>query len=87
MIRFKPDLIILSAGFDAHADDPLAQMEVSTECYGAMTQMIVTAADEICGGRLRLEWSSDGRAGLVGRLNRVSYLYAQWRRSLHYCVR
>ncbi len=52
MIRFKPDLIILSAGFDAHADDPLAQMEVSTECYGAMTQMIVTAADEICGGRL-----------------------------------
>ena len=27
MIRFKPDLIILSAGFDAHANDPLAQME------------------------------------------------------------
>jgi acetoin utilization deacetylase AcuC-like enzyme len=52
MIRFKPDLIILSAGFDAHANDPLAQMEVSTECYGDMTEMIVTAADEICDGRL-----------------------------------
>ena len=52
MIRFKPDLIILSAGFDAHANDPLAQMEVSTECYGAMTKLIVTAADEICQGRL-----------------------------------
>ncbi|MDH3257647.1 MAG: histone deacetylase [Nitrospinota bacterium] len=52
MIRFKPDLIILSAGFDAHANDPLAQMEVSTECYGTMTEMIVTAADEICDGRL-----------------------------------
>ncbi len=52
MIRFKPDLIILSAGFDAHADDPLAQMNVSTECYGAMTEIIVNAADEICDGRL-----------------------------------
>jgi len=52
MIRFKPDLIILSAGFDAHAKDPLAQMEVSTECYGAMTELIVTAAGEICDGRL-----------------------------------
>ena len=27
-------------------------MEVSTECYGAMTELIVTAADEICEGRL-----------------------------------
>ncbi|HKI48122.1 MAG TPA: histone deacetylase, partial [Desulfobacteria bacterium] len=52
MIRFKPELIILSAGFDAHEDDPLAQMQVSTECYGTMTKMIVTAADEICEGRL-----------------------------------
>lgn len=52
MIRFRPDIVILSAGFDAHANDPLAQMEVSTECYGTMTQMIVTAANEICGGRL-----------------------------------
>ena len=52
MIRFKPDLIILSAGFDAHANDPLAQMEVSTECYGTMTELIVTAANEICQGRL-----------------------------------
>ncbi len=52
MFRFKPDLILLSAGFDAHEDDPLAQMEVSTECYGAMTEMIVAAAGEICEGRL-----------------------------------
>lgn len=52
MIRFKPDLIILSAGFDAHEDDPLAQMNVSTQCYGAMTELITTAASEICDGRL-----------------------------------
>jgi acetoin utilization deacetylase AcuC-like enzyme len=52
MIRFKPDLIILSAGFDAHANDPLGQMKVSTECYGTMTELMVTAANEICNGRL-----------------------------------
>ncbi len=52
MFRFKPDLIIISAGFDAHMDDPLANMEVSTEGYGKMTQMISQAAEEICEGRL-----------------------------------
>ena len=50
--RFKPELIILSAGFDAHRDDPLAGMQVSTECYGAMTELIRSAAQEICQGRL-----------------------------------
>jgi len=52
MFRFKPDLIIISAGFDAHEDDPLAQINLSTECYGAMTEMVAAAAKEICGGRL-----------------------------------
>ena len=52
MFRFKPDLIILSAGFDAHQDDPLASMQVSSECYGAMTELIRSAAQEICQGRL-----------------------------------
>ncbi len=52
MIRYKPDLIIISAGFDAHRNDPLANMEVSTEGYGKMTERIKQAAGEICGGRL-----------------------------------
>ena len=52
MFRFKPELIVLSAGFDAHRDDPLASMQVSTECYGAMTELIRSAAQEICQGRL-----------------------------------
>ena len=49
---FKPELIIISAGFDAHEDDPLAQMRVSSDCYGQMTAMILKVAEEICGGRL-----------------------------------
>ena len=52
MFRFKPELIIISAGFDAHQDDPLASMQVSTECYGTLTELIRQAAQEICQGRL-----------------------------------
>jgi len=49
---FQPDLIIISAGFDAHEDDPLAQMRVSSSCYGKMTDMVLKAAENICNGRL-----------------------------------
>ena len=49
---FRPDLIIISAGFDAHKDDPLAQMRVSSDCYGKMTSLILKTAKEVCGGRL-----------------------------------
>jgi acetoin utilization deacetylase AcuC-like enzyme len=52
MIQFKPDLIIISAGFDAHEGDPLANMEVTTEGFGKMTELIKNVAQEICAGRL-----------------------------------
>jgi acetoin utilization deacetylase AcuC-like enzyme len=52
MMRFKPDLIIISAGFDAHERDPLANIEITTECFGKMTAQIKQAANEICEGRL-----------------------------------
>ena len=52
IIAFNPDLIILSAGFDAHQDDPLANMEISTACFGAMTRLIMSAAEDVCQGRL-----------------------------------
>ena len=52
IFRFKPELIIISAGFDAHRDDPLGQMEVTTECFGKMTKLIQGAAEATCEGRL-----------------------------------
>ena len=52
IFEFNPDLIILSAGFDAHQNDPLANMEISTACFGAMTKMILATAEEVCQGRL-----------------------------------
>jgi acetoin utilization deacetylase AcuC-like enzyme len=50
--RFKPDLVLVSAGFDAHERDPLGGMRVTTEAFGAMTLALRLAADECCQGRL-----------------------------------
>ena len=49
---FNPDLIILSAGFDAHKHDPLGNMDVSTECFAKMTEIIVDLAIDTCKGKL-----------------------------------
>lgn len=48
---FKPDLILISAGFDAHASDPLAQLRLQTDDYVWVTHEILAIADECCGGR------------------------------------
>lgn len=45
--RFDPDLVIVSAGFDAHRHDPISRMRVSSEGYALMTEQIRTLADEI----------------------------------------
>jgi len=47
-----PDLILVSAGYDAHARDPLASMELSTDLYGAMASAIVEVAEELGHGRV-----------------------------------
>ncbi len=50
--RFSPDLIMISAGFDAHRDDPLANMELTTEGFVRLTRIVTGLADEVCGGRI-----------------------------------
>ncbi len=49
---FKPDAILISAGFDAHKLDPLAQINMSTEFFGWMTQRVMEMADKHCNGRI-----------------------------------
>ena len=49
---FAPEFVIVSAGFDAHADDPLAQTRVSTECFGWMSERIVEIAAKHADGRV-----------------------------------
>lgn len=49
---FAPSLIVLSAGFDAHAADPLAGLCWQTEDFAWLTRELMTVAREICGGRV-----------------------------------
>jgi acetoin utilization deacetylase AcuC-like enzyme len=52
LTAFKPQLILISAGFDAYKDDPLAGMRLEAECFGRLTASIVAIADEYCEGRI-----------------------------------
>lgn len=51
---FKPDLIAVSAGFDAHIDDPLTQLELSSDAYSWLTGYAVDQAKKLCGGKVVL---------------------------------
>ncbi len=50
--QFEPELLLVSAGFDAHARDPLAQMRVSTDGYRRMVGSLWRSAADACQGRL-----------------------------------
>ncbi|MBC7287059.1 MAG: histone deacetylase [Armatimonadetes bacterium] len=50
--RYRPDIILISAGYDAHHSDPLAGMLLSVRAFHTMTRMVADVAREICGGRL-----------------------------------
>jgi acetoin utilization deacetylase AcuC-like enzyme len=52
VLAYRPQLLLLSAGFDAHEDDPLGGMCVSTTGFGRLTAMLAAVADQVCGGRL-----------------------------------
>ena len=52
--KFKPDIILVSAGQDGHRDDPLAGMNLTSEGFGQMTGVVRSLADELCGGKLVL---------------------------------
>ncbi|XP_038706253.1 histone deacetylase 14 isoform X2 [Tripterygium wilfordii] len=49
--RFKPDIILVSAGYDAHVLDPLASLQFTTRTYYMLASNIKRLANELCGGR------------------------------------
>ncbi len=49
---FDPDLLLISAGFDAHARDPLAQINLQTADYEWVTGELLKVAGECCGGKV-----------------------------------
>eukprot|EP01052_Picozoa_sp_SAG31_P025735 SAG31_NODE_2276_length_6028_cov_44.362287_3_plen_108_part_00 len=49
---FEPDLLIISAGFDAHAADPLAGLELTDEDYEWVTEQLLAVATDVAKGRV-----------------------------------
>jgi len=49
---YRPELVLVSAGFDGHFADEIAGQTLSVDGYGALVSMIMAASDELCGGRL-----------------------------------
>jgi len=58
LAAFRPELLLVSAGFDAHRDDPLAGLEVTTEGYATLAARIKSWAVEHTGGRT--VWALEG---------------------------
>lgn len=50
--RFAPEFIILSSGFDAYKKDPIGGLNLETEHFYTLTEIVVEAAEKHCGGKL-----------------------------------
>lgn len=49
---FKPDVILISAGFDGHRRDPLASMDLTEDGFARLTEIVKRLAEELCCGRI-----------------------------------
>jgi acetoin utilization deacetylase AcuC-like enzyme len=52
--QYMPQIILVSAGFDGHKDDPISKTQLSTKWFATMTAMLRRMADETCDGRLMM---------------------------------
>lgn len=52
LVAFQPDIILISAGFDAHKDDPLAQLRLNENDFAWATTQLLDVARAACGGRV-----------------------------------
>jgi acetoin utilization deacetylase AcuC-like enzyme len=52
--QYMPQMIIVSAGFDGHVDDPISRTQLSTQWFGLITRLLRRLADESCDGRLMM---------------------------------
>ncbi len=75
--EYKPQLILVSAGFDIYGGDPLGSMDVTPQGFAYMTRTLVRLAEEVCGGRLlvtleggyNLDGQRDGILAVLGELS------------------
>ncbi|HDH96460.1 MAG TPA: histone deacetylase [Proteobacteria bacterium] len=52
ILEYRPDMILLSAGFDIYERDPLGGMSVTPQGFGQLTRILLEIAEETCNGRL-----------------------------------
>jgi acetoin utilization deacetylase AcuC-like enzyme len=62
--QYKPELILISCGFDIYNGDPLGAMQVSPDGFGWMTRKMVEVAEEVCNGKLLI--TLEGGYNLTG---------------------
>ncbi len=76
LIDFSPDLLLISAGFDAHERDPLAQLNWQSGDYGWLTGKLMDVAERYCGNRIvsLLEGGYDLKGLAGGVSNHVAML-------------
>ena len=71
-LEFNPELILVSAGFDTYAGDPLGGMNVTPEGFAGLTRTIMNIADECCGGKMVC--TLEGGYHLEGQRDSVKYV-------------
>ena len=52
LVKYKPDFLLFSAGFDAHKDDPLAQFQLSSKDFYEITKRTLTATNKFTHGKV-----------------------------------
>lgn len=69
---YRPELVLVSAGFDPHEGDPLANMRVSSHGFAAMCGVVRAIADRFAGGRLALTLEGGYDLRALGKSARAS---------------
>jgi acetoin utilization deacetylase AcuC-like enzyme len=77
--QWKPEAILVSAGFDIHHSDPLGGMAVTESGFTKMTRMLMDAAEEVCKGRIL--FALEGGYDLSGLTNSVKAVILQLRKT------
>ena len=74
--KFKPEFLLVSAGFDSHRDDPLTDLGLQSGDFGTLTSLIMDVANKHCQGRVIsfLEGGYDLRALAASTLSHVTAL-------------
>jgi acetoin utilization deacetylase AcuC-like enzyme len=80
-LKFKPDLVLISAGFDPYFRDPLGGMKVTPQGFACLTRILMDVADHCCGGKLVV--TLEGGYHLTGLADSVKSVLQEMRDDTH----